>query len=254
MCHTDIPPGQSTPEIAGSEVTIPLPGGHLMPALHIAPDPSAPAVLIVGDVFGRSAFYEHLAALVATAGFQALVPDFYFRQGPLPVPPTREAAFERRSRLDESGAVDDLRGAIDWLRETSSQTRVGTIGFCMGGTFALDLASAEQDLVTIAYYGFPVLSSSLPAPPPAPIDLVDNLHGPVLAFWGSEDEAVGVEHARRYAELASSSNPDFEFEIVSGLGHGFLGSARLGDRTDPGAATWDRTLALLQTHLARPGA
>lgn len=249
MCHTDIPPGQTPTDLSGAEVEIPLGGGEAMPALHVAAAPDAPPVLVIGDVFGRSAFYEHLAGLLAADGLQALVPDVFFRQGPLPDPPTKEAAFARRAKLDEAGSLDDLRAAIAWLRDRSGRPRVGTVGFCMGGTFVLDLASTEDDLASVAYYGFPVPQASLAGPPPRPMDLVEGLSGPVLAFWGDQDDAVGVEHAREYARRAAAANPRFEHEILAGLGHGFLGSARLGDTSDAGGATWQRTLRFLRTHL-----
>lgn len=248
MCHAAVPPGSPTPEVAPSEVEITLPGGEPMPALHTAAGPGAPGVLIVADVFGRSPFYEHLAALVAEAGFQALVPEFFFRQGGL-AEPGREAAFARRARLDEGRSVEDLRAAVAWLRERSGGSAIGTIGFCMGGTFVLDLASTEPDLVTVAYYGFPVPAATLPAPPPRPIDLVQSLRGPVLAFWGDEDEAVGMENVAGYVERVQAANPHFAHEIVGGLGHGFLGSADLSNAADPGGATWQRTLAHLREHL-----
>jgi dienelactone hydrolase len=119
----------------------------------------------------------------------------------------------------------------------------------MGGTFALDLASTEDDLTSVAYYGFPVPQATLASPPPRPLDLVDDLRGPVLAFWGDQDQAVGIEHAHDYAQRAATANPAFEHEILPGLGHGFLGAAVLDDLADPGGATWARTLAFLQTNL-----
>ncbi len=252
MCHPDIPPDQLTPDVDTAEVQVAVGARELMPALSVGPA-DAPAVLIVGDIFGRSEFYEHLAALVAAEGFQSLVPDFFFRQGPLAEPGSRKAAFARRRRLDEAAALDDLRAAIDWLRERSRRPVIGTVGFCMGGTFVLDLASTQDDLVTIAYYGFPVPSTELASPPPRPLDLVDSLRGPVLAFWGDRDDTVGVDHARAYAERARASNPDFDCEFVPGLGHGFLGAARLGAADDPGGATWTRALAQLHGHLDAGG-
>ena len=56
-------------------------------------------MLIIADMLGRSPFYEHLAAQVATADFQALLPDVLFRQGPLPEPDA-EAAIARRAEPD----------------------------------------------------------------------------------------------------------------------------------------------------------
>jgi dienelactone hydrolase len=119
----------------------------------------------------------------------------------------------------------------------------------MGGTFVLDLASLHAGLVTVAYYGFPVPPATVVSPPPRPIDLVGTLRGPVLAFWGDQDEAVGMTHIREYARLASAANPRFEHEIVPNLGHGFLGSSHLEEIDDPGGATWHRALAHLRNHL-----
>jgi carboxymethylenebutenolidase len=248
MCHSDIPPGQSTPDVERREVWIPLPTGEMMPALHVVTTQGAPAVLIIADMLGRSPFYEHLAGLVATAGFQVLLPDVFFRQGPLPETGA-EAAIARRAKLDEKRSVEDMRAAVGWLGERSAGTAVGTIGFCMGGTFALDLASTQGDLVTVAYYGFPEPPEWVVSPPPRPIDIVDSLSGPVLAFWGEQDATLGPSSVERYTERASAANPRFEYAVLPGLGHGFLGSADLGDPSDPGGATWARSVTHLRDHL-----
>ncbi|WP_155054243.1 dienelactone hydrolase family protein [Streptomyces blattellae] len=248
MCHSDIPPKQPTPDAARREVEIALPTGETMPALHFATDAGTPPVLIIADMLGVSPFYEHLAALVAEAGFQALVPDVFFRQGPL-AEPGSEAAVARRAKLDERQSVEDMRAAVGWLSERSGGAAVGAIGFCMGGTFALDLASTQGRLVTVAYYGFPEPPAWVVAPPERPIDLVDSLSGPVLAFWGELDETVGLAAVRRYAERAAAANPRYAHEILPGLGHGFLGTSDLADPTDTGGATWARTIAHLRAHL-----
>lgn len=245
MCHPDVPPGWATAAGTPREITVALPGGEALPCLHVGPE-TAPGVLLIGDVFGRSPFYENLAVLIAQTGLQVVLPDFFFRQGPL-AEQTKEAAFGRRAQLDEVQTLDDLHAVIAWLREHGAGERVGTIGFCMGGTFVLDLASTEDDLVSVAYYGFPVPKAKNPPPPPA--DLVDDLRGPVLAIWGEGDETVGLEQIRDYVERASRANPDFVAEVLEGLGHGFLAASELGNPDDPGAATWPRALAHLNDHL-----
>lgn len=246
MCHREIPDGMADPSASQREALVGLRGGEQMPSLHVG-DENAPTVLLVGDVFGRSAFYERLAAVIAVAGFQVLLPDFFFRQGHLSEQ-TKEAAFERRGRLDEATAVDDLGSAIDWLRSAGPTLTVGTIGFCMGGTFVLDLACLHDDLVTVAYYGFPIPQASLVSPPPKPMDLVHELRGPVLAVWGEEDDTVGRDNIHRYIESATEANSEFAAEVVPGLGHGFLAQADLTGN-DAGGATWLRALAHLADHL-----
>src|SRR5256885_13302347 len=139
MCHPEVPEGQPTPRVTTEEITIPATGGDSMPAMLALPEGGpAPAVLVICDVFGRSPFYESLAARIATAGFEALLPDFFFRVGPL-AERTREAAFARRARLDERGTLDDLQAALRWLRERPGPAgRIGTVRFCIGGTLVLD--------------------------------------------------------------------------------------------------------------------
>jgi carboxymethylenebutenolidase len=239
VCHPDAPPGGGATGIPSAEISIPLPGGEALPCLAVGAD-DAPPVLIAPDVFGRSPFYEHLAGLLAQAGLRAVLADVFFRQGPL-TERSHGAAFARRRLLDETNSIEDLRAAVESLRP-SERASVGLLGFCMGGTFVLDLASTDRDLVAVAFYGFPRPQPTLVSPPPAPADLVEGLRGPVLAIWGSEDEAVGAENIEHYVKQAARVNPEFEWKILSGLGHGFLGQADLEDETDPGGAMWARAV------------
>lgn len=252
MCHPELSTGQSTPEVAREEVAIPVAPGEEMPALLARPGTErAPAVLVVPDMFGRSPFYEDLAARLAAAGFEALVPEFFFRQGPLPEH-SYEAAGARRKKLNEGRSVDDLRVALGWLRGRSWYAgRIGTVGFCMGGTFTLDLAASEDDLVTMAYYGFPVPQASLASPPPAPLDLAEEMQGPILAFWGDGDEVVGLDNAERFVRRMQEHGKDFSHRIYPGLGHGFL-AAGLGDGSStggPAEESWALALDHLRGHL-----
>src|SRR5438270_11277547 len=141
MCHPEVPAGTRPPDVRTEEVAIDVGAGEKMPALLALPERTpAPAVLVVNDVFGRSEFYEHLTRRLAQAGFVGLDPEFFFREGALPEP-TREAAMARRPKLDEARTLVDLGAAIDRLRaRTDVNGKIGTIGFCMGGTFVLGLA------------------------------------------------------------------------------------------------------------------
>lgn len=253
MCHPEVTMGQAAPEVAREEVSIPVASGEEMPALLARPEAErAPAVLVVPDIFGRSPFYEDLAARLASAGFEALVPEYFFRQGSLSER-SYEAAFARRGELDERRSLDDLGAALGWLRKRPGYNgRIGTIGCCMGGTFVLDLAASEEDLVTVAYYGFPVPAASLAFPPPAPLDLAKQMQGPILAFWGEQDETVGQDNAERFVRRMEELEKDFSHRIYPGVGHGFL-AAGLGDDTaadSPAGDSWTLTIDHLHHHLS----
>jgi carboxymethylenebutenolidase len=200
-------------------------------------------------MYGPSPFYTSIAERIAAAGFTALLPDYFFRSAPL-AERTHEAALARRAKLDEERSVHDLLRAVEWLRCAGYAATVGTLGFCMGGTLVLDLAALDSDLVTVAYYRFPVPQSTLVSPPPRPLDLVDRLRGPILAFWGDRDAAVGLENVHEFVRRMRETGRDFDHRLYPGVGHGFMADA--GDSAAAGAAreSWELALAHFRRHLS----
>jgi carboxymethylenebutenolidase len=250
MCHPETPEGHTAPEVDRLEVDVPLIGNREhMPALLSRPQTGAGAgVLVVADVFGRSPFYEDLAGRLALAGFTALLPDYYFREGPL-AEPTREAALERRQRLDQNQTLVDLSQAIDWLHlQPFAAGPIGTVGFCMGGTFVLDLAAERDDVATVCYYGFPAGAGA-----PAPLDLADRMNGPILGFWGDQDAGAGMDNVEKLTALLRARSVDFDFTVYPGLGHGFMAASRLDplhEAYDAACQSWTRTIEFYRTHIA----
>lgn len=253
MCHPEVPVGVAPPDVRTEEVAISLPGGERMPALLALPEATpAAAVLAINDVFGRSPFYENLSRRLAQAGFVALDPEYFFREGPL-ADQTREAATERKNRLDESRAVRDLQAAIGWLqaRREVREGRIGTIGFCMGGTYVLDLAARRDDIrASVSYYGFPAAKR---AGLPPPVETAARMRGSILGHWGDQDTGVGMENVEALRRNLERARAAHEFHIYPGLGHGFL-KAFLEDESSPGyeqaCLSWRRTLDFLRARLA----
>ena len=177
-----------------------------MPSLLAEPEGGPRgAVLVINDVFGRSPFYENLARRLATAGFVALDPEYFFRQGPL-AQPTREAAMARRGRLDHAQAVVDLNAALDHLKEKIGGGRLGTIGFCMGGTFVMQLAARRDDLASVCFYGFPGQLDS---------EERKRINGPLAGFFarnGELDEELCDYFASFQQVVSFLFDPDGIFE------------------------------------------
>jgi carboxymethylenebutenolidase len=249
MCHPEVPEGTTPPDVRTEELSIAVHGGA-MPTLVAFPERKrAPAVLVVNDVFGRSAFYEHTARRLAQAGFVAATPEFFFREGQLPEA-TRDAAMARAKRLDFPRTVDDMDAAIDWLRgRPEVNGAVGTIGFCMGGTIVLLLAARRRDIAaSVCYYGFPADTRTSKRP----IDLAAKMNGPILGLWGDQDAGVGMDNVKQLDVALTAANVEHEFHIYPGLGHGFL-KASLDDQSSPGyrqaCEAWTRTIAFYDARL-----
>ncbi len=253
MCHPEVPPGTPLPDVRVQEVTIDVDDGRLPGFLALPVKTPAPAVLVVNDVFGRSEFYEHLARRIAQAGYVALDVEFFFRQGPVK-PGDREAVMARAQKLDQMGTLDDLDTAINWLAERPEVkgTRVGTIGFCMGGTLVLDLTASRSDLATVCYYGFPARRGENPLAPPAPLEVADEMTGPIQGEWGDQDAGAGMENVHALDEKLRAAGVEHSFQIYKGLGHGFL-KALLDNESAEGheqaCESWKRTLDFWRKHL-----
>jgi carboxymethylenebutenolidase len=253
MCHPEVPAGTALPEVRVEDVAIDVDDGVLPGLLALPVRTPAPGVLVVNDVFGRSDFYDHLTRRIAQAGFVALDVEYFFRQAPVAAD-DREGATARARQLDQMGTLDDLDQAVEWLkaRPEVKGARAGTIGFCMGGTLVLDLAASRTDLATVCYYGFPARRGENPLAAPAPLEVADEMSGPILGEWGDQDAGVGMENVRALDEKLKAAGIEHSFHIYEGLGHGFL-KAFLDKEGAPGheqaCESWKRTLEFWRTQL-----
>jgi len=252
VCHPEVPAGAPIPDVRVEDAGIPVDDGA-MPALLAVPERvPAPGILIINDVFGRSPFYDQLARRLAQAGFVAVTPEYFFREGSLPEP-TREAAMARAKQLDFKRWGRDMSAAIDWLSaRLEVNGTVGTIGFCMGGTQVLLLAARRDDIAaTVSYYGFPADART----DVSPIAVASKMRGPILGHWGDQDEGVGMENVDTLRAAVEAAGVEHEFHIYPGLGHGFL-KASLENEKAPGyeqaCVSWTRTLEFYRRCFARP--
>jgi len=223
MCHpaSDASPsGSSAPprterfEVASSGVQLPV--------FAALPDGASRGdVLIIHDIWGANEFYQDLARRLAGAGYAAYLPDLFVRQGNLPEP-TREAAFARASQHSFPQAIADLQRVIDVL-ETRGGGKLGTVGFCMGGTLVMLLAAREPRVAAgVIYYGFPANPNPTDNRPLEPLQEADRVGHPLLGFWGDQDHGVGIDNVERYRAALAAAGKQHDFTIYPGLPHGFL--------------------------------
>jgi carboxymethylenebutenolidase len=211
-------------------------------------------VVVLHDASGPIPFYEDLTTRVASAGYVALLPDLYFRQGPL-FEDTPETEMARLAQLDKRQSIRDLLAATAWLKAQSGVTgiRVGAVGFSLGATLALGMTAERSDLAVAAFYPFP--AGQVPADensPPAPLDLAAEMSGPIVAFWGDHDEVVTMQDVHRLVAKWEAHHVDFTHTIYNGVGHSFLRLSELEPGHETSAAAldaWARTLTFFAEEL-----
>lgn len=251
MCHAD-PVQQDAPDVAQREVAIPAAAGQRLPATCYLPaaQPAAP-VVILSDIYGRAPFYRALAARLAAEGYLVTLPDLFFRQGPLPEV-TREAAFERHSRMDETVALADSASVLGWIREQPQARgeRVGLLGFCLGGSLALDACAEDWRTAVVCYYAFPKgVSNPCLRHMPRPLDVAERISVPVLAHWGDADY-IPLDDIHEFGAAMDAAGNPYEAHVYPGAGHGFLqGLVEARPDSEAAATSWQRSREFLAAHL-----
>jgi carboxymethylenebutenolidase len=252
MCHDSCPhPVQGGEHLDEQHLDLEIDKEQL-PVFLVMPETTpAPAVLIIHDIHGPNAFYQDLARRLATAGYIVALPDFFFRQGPVP-PGDLQAARERGARVIQGTTFADIEAVLTFLKNHDGSTgKIGTIGMCWGGSMVMLAASRTPTPdATIPFYGFPVRARTENNPILSlDDDEVASVASPMLAFWGDEDSGVGMDNVAAYDNKLNQHGKPHEFVIYPGIGHGFLTFDPDATAYEHSQDAWQRTLAFLDEHL-----
>jgi carboxymethylenebutenolidase len=219
--------------------------------------------VLIHDVWGLSEHSRDLTRRLASEGFSVLALDLYRRDPPAKI--ENPGAWMRG--LSDPQALEDVQAGVDHLRAGPSAGRkVGVVGFCMGGMYALMAACTCRDLsAAVPFYGLlshrhgilydaggldPVLK------PKEPLDYAPSLRCPLLAFFGDRDEFVPTDDIRQLEARLANAQPPSEVVVVPDVGHAFLNDTRPDAyRPAEAAQAWERSVAFLRRQLAgSPGA
>jgi len=190
------------------ETVFPAADGTPMPAVLTLPDGAdgpVPGVLMIYEIFGMSDEMRRVARDLAAEGYAVLIPDVFARGR---VRPLCVAATMRTMVTGRGAAMDDLEAARRWLadRPEVDGTRLGAIGFCMGGSFALLLARTGLYKVSAPFYG---------RPPDLPRSC------PVVASFGGRDLGMRGAPEKLTADLDAAGVPH-DVKVYPDAGHSFF--------------------------------
>jgi carboxymethylenebutenolidase len=200
-----------------------------------------PGVVVIQEWWGLTTHIADVTNRLAADGFVALAPDLY---GGTTTHDAEEAG-KLMQELPVQQAARDLGGAVDYLlgHEAVTSSKIGAVGFCMGGGFVLVLAAQQGDKIGAAVPFYAVLGEDYPS--------FENLSTPVLGHFGEQDEFQSPDQVRELAatiEQQSGHRPDFRFYPA---GHAFFNDENLLGTYDPdqAAKAWEATVSFLRAHL-----
>jgi carboxymethylenebutenolidase len=216
------------------------------------------SLVLIPDVWGLSEHTRDFARRFAHEGFGVLALDLYRARGEYEI----KDPGEWMRALSDPEVLRDVQAGIDFLAlaKPTRARRTGVVGFCMGGMYAL-LAACQCRGISACTSFYGLLSHQhgiLHAPegldprlkPVQPLDAAPDLHCPLLACFGDQDEFIplaDIEELRR--RLAEADAPS-EVVIYPGAGHAFMNDTRpAAFRPEIAKQAWARTLAFLREQL-----
>ena len=201
----------------------------------------APGVVIIHEWWGLNEHIKDIAQRFAREGYVSLAPDFYSRLGSTVTADPGEAAKLMES-LSSQAALRDLNAATKYLKTQSvvDPLRIGAVGFCMGGTLALTMATHNSDIkAAVPFYG------KVP-----PIETLNYLLCPVLYHYGAKDGWVTKQEVDRLKEGLQKFGKPGEVCVYPEAGHAFFNDTRSDAYAERDAKeAWARTLKFFAAHL-----
>jgi carboxymethylenebutenolidase len=198
-----------------------------------------PGLIVVHEWWGLNDWVKEQTVKLASQGFVALAVDLYRGK----VAADAAEAHELSRGLPDDRAVLDLMAGIVYLttRNDVDRGRVGTIGWSMGGGYAVQLAMHVPRLgACVVNYG---------ALPTDPNDL-QNIGAPFLGNFGADDRGITPADVQAFQKSMETLSRKVDIKIYEGAGHGFE-NANNKDGYRPQAAedAWNRTIAFLNKSL-----
>lgn len=206
---------------------------------YIAGD-SGPGIVVIQEWWGLNDHIKDVVDRFAAAGFVAVAPDLY--HGASATEPDGAGKLMMALNLAEAGK--DMSGAIDLLQQRTGSTKVGVVGFCMGGGLALVAACQRPDAVAAVapFYGLIPWASAQPD--------WSALTAKVEGHYAANDAFFTPENAAALQAQLRDLGKDATLHVYPDTDHAFFNDTRPEVYDAAASATaWDRTLALFRATL-----
>jgi len=229
---------------AGEQMVTFKSGDEQASGLLVTPEGKGPfpAAVVIQEWWGLNDWVKDQARALAKQGYVALAVDLYRGK----VATTQEDAHQLMMGTPPDRAMRDLQGGFAYLQAHPAvkKDRIGSIGWCMGGRYSLQLATVEPTLAAVvAYYG---------APPTDPAAIAA-IRAPVLGNFGAEDKGPTPEQARAFGAALDKAGKTIDIKIYDGAGHAFanVNNPWHGYRKEAAEDAWARTTAFFAKYLKK---
>lgn len=213
-----------------------------------------PGVVVIHHMPGYDPQTKEIARNFAYHGYNAVVPNLYWREAPGASPDDAAAAARAKGGVPDERLVGDVAGAMAYLKGLSnSNGKVGTIGYCSGGRQSfLAAVSLDLDAAVDCYGAFIVgeVPEGVPLKVGPIVDKTPNLSCPLLGLFGAEDSYPGPEETAKLSAELDRLGKEHEFHTYDGAGHAFFAVDRPSYRPEAAVDGWQKVFDFFGRHLS----
>jgi carboxymethylenebutenolidase len=229
--------------------------GFKMPAYRAAPagKTGLPVVLVLSEIFGVHEYIADTARRFAKAGYLAIAPELFVRQGDAQgYGEIAKLMSEVISKVPDAQVLGDLDATVKWAAANGGDTsKLGVTGFCWGGR-QVWLYTAHNPAVKagVAWYGR-LVGDATPLNPRHPVDVAARLNGPVLGLYGGADTGIPLDTVDKMKTALAAGNAAAKastFVVYPEAPHAFHADYRPSFRKEPAEDGWKRALAWFKQH------
>ena len=200
-----------------------------------------PAVMVIHEWWGLNDWVKEQASKLAGEGYAALAIDLY--RGKVATSP--EEAHEIMRGVPEDRAARDLDAAFKYLQSLSNvkKNKIGAIGWCMGGGYALDVALTQPELAAdVINYGHLATDE----------ESLKKINAPILGLFGAQDRGIPPESVKQFQSTLEKLGKKVEITIYPDAGHAFENpNNKDGYRPKDAADAWSKTVSFLAANLKK---
>lgn len=233
-----------------------IPAYMAMPAtMRAAINPavsSVPIVIVVQEIFGVHEHIKDVCRRFAKAGYMAVAPELFYRQGDVSkLKDNKEIFAQVVSKVPDWQVMRDIDATVRWAeRNGGNRYKLGITGFCWGGRITW-MYTAHNDYVKagVAWYGR-LVGDKNAMTPRHPVDVAANIRAPVLGLYGGDDAGIPQKTVDQMnAELKKRLMTDPSFiHVYPNTPHAFHADYRPSYREKEAWDGWDRCIAWFKKH------
>src|SRR5690348_4425732 len=221
-----------TKGLEAGEVKIPVKDGE-MPGYRAMPASGGPfpVVLVVQEIFGVHEHIKDICRRLAKLGYFAISPELYARQGDVSKLEKLNEIFPIVAKVPDAQVMSDLDAAVEFAKKSGKgdTKKLAITGFCWGGRIVWLYSAHNKDLKAgAAWYGRlePRDGVKTELQPKHPLDIVTELHAPVLGLYGGADTGIPQSSVDKMKAALKDANKPSEIIVYPGAPHAFYADYR----------------------------